>query len=80
MRVRQLTLLASLMTLLLCSSHLAAASDRGSLIVRSNPKDAYVYADGEPVVLGQRVTTLPSQPATTRSTSTTTASGRRPAP
>jgi len=49
MRVRQLTLVASLMTLLLASWQLAAASDRGSLVVRSNPKDAYVYADGEPV-------------------------------
>jgi hypothetical protein len=48
MRVRQLSLGVSLVTLLSCLQP-ALASDRGSLVVRVSPKETYIYADGKPV-------------------------------
>ena len=49
MRLRQLSLWVSSVALLLACWQPTMASDRGSLIVRVSPKEAYIYADGEPV-------------------------------
>ena len=51
MRVRQTSLLVSLLALLLiCVQPIMAKSDRGYLIVHVTPPETYVYADGEPIV------------------------------
>jgi outer membrane protein OmpA-like peptidoglycan-associated protein len=49
MRIRQFSLLLSpIVLLLMCVQPVLA--QRGKLIVRANPREAYIYADGEPVV------------------------------
>ena len=49
MRARQFSfLLSSIALLIVCVQ--PALAQRGKLIVRANPREAYIYADGEPVV------------------------------
>jgi len=51
MRVRQLSLPAlSALLLLICGRPVMAGDARGKLLVHADPREAYVYADGEPVV------------------------------
>jgi len=50
MRVRQLSMSVWTFTLLAFWAPPAWAGDRGSLIVRVNPAETYIYADGEPVI------------------------------
>ena len=49
MRIRQLCfLLSSVALLLICVQ--PALAQGGKLIVRANPPEAYIYADGKPIV------------------------------
>ena len=58
MRIRQFSfLLSSIALLLVCVQ--PALAQRGKLIVRANPREAYIYADGEPVVEAGHYVTLP---------------------
>lgn len=51
MRVRQLRFsVLSAALLLICVRPGMAGNDRGKLLVHADPREAYVYADGEPVV------------------------------
>jgi outer membrane protein OmpA-like peptidoglycan-associated protein len=59
MRVRQLSfLLASAIVLLICAQPVMAQT--GKLIVRVNPREAYIYADGKPVVEARHSVVLPA--------------------
>src|SRR5579872_3935266 len=61
MRFRQLSIHVSAVALLLVTVQPLLAGDRGSLIVRVNPPETYIYADGQPVYWskGHYVTLLP---------------------
>jgi len=61
MRFRQLSIQVSAAVLLLVSVQPLLAGDRGSLIVRVNPPETYIYADGQPVYWskGHYITLLP---------------------
>jgi len=63
MRNRNLSLLISLVTLLVCVQPVVAKVYQGHLVVHCYPKQAYVYADGEPVVesLGHYISLSPGQ-------------------
>ena len=49
MRIRQLSVLAPSVALLFMCVQPILANDRGSLIVRVNPPETYIYADGQPI-------------------------------
>ncbi len=57
MRIRQFSfLLSSAVLLLICAQPVMA--QRGKLIVRVNPREAFIYADGKPVVEARHSVTL----------------------
>jgi outer membrane protein OmpA-like peptidoglycan-associated protein/plastocyanin len=55
MRIRQLSVLVTLIALLLvCIQPAVAKSNRGFLIVHVTPPETYIYSEGEPVVESER--------------------------
>jgi hypothetical protein len=63
MRVRHLSLLIAWVALVLICAQLGMAVKDGHLVVHVYPKQAYVYADGEPIVesLGHFITLSPGE-------------------
>ena len=60
MRIRNLSMLALAVALLLIGTQPMMAGDTGKLIVKVHPREAFIYADGKPVVDARHWVSLPA--------------------